>query len=201
MATTGILFGFGDGLAQHFFPHQNEDGTVPAYDYHRTLRCWCYGTFFFGPASVFWYIKTLPRMVNPFVPAASRSTWSSRKINFFDISYRLVVDQLFVPGLVWIPMYNVVLTVLTLQEHPLEVAYEKLQRNWWNVLTTCWTVWPAFQVVNLTFVPVHLRTVAANFCSIGWNCFLSSVHNSKTHFKSKILEEIQELDDSATNFS
>lgn len=200
MVTTGILFGFGDSIAQHFFPHQNEDGSTDPYDFHRTLRSWTYGTFFMSPLSVFWYGKTLPKLTNPLVSKAARLTWSTKKINFADIVFRLGIDQLFVPGLIWIPMYNIVMTTLAMHEHPLDVAFEKLERNWWNVLKASWMVWPAFQVVSLTFIPVHLRTVSANVCSVGWNCFLSLVHNSKTHYKTKALEDIHDIDESAISY-
>lgn len=195
MATTGVLFGAGDGLAQLLFPlnHDHLDEEPPKYNFHRTLRAMIYGSCFFAPCGVLWYGKRLPQIKNPFVSAKSRQTWSETKIHTYDTLYRVVVDQLFIPGLIWIPMYNIVMTTLSGHDNPLEVAYEKLQRNWWNVLTTNWMVWPGIQLFSFFYIPVHLRIVAANIGSVGWNCFLSCLYNGKAkgdHNKEKVLDAL-----------
>jgi hypothetical protein len=38
-----------------------------------------------------------------------------------------------------------------------------------------WKLWPAFQVFNLNFVPVHYQVVTVNIVSIFWNTYLSIV--------------------------
>lgn len=200
MFTSGLLFGTGDCLAQFLFPHEDENGNKSKYDYYRTLRTVSYGSIFFAPIAVKWYSKTLPFLRNPFISLKNRSIWSSRRITTFDNAFRVGIDQLFFPGLIWIPMYNVVMSTLAMNEKPLEVAREKLEKNWWNILKTSWSVWPIFQIISFTFIPIHLRIVCSNVCSIGWNCFLSFVHNSKTHFDSKFLEEIHELDETTVNY-
>lgn len=195
MVTTGILFSIGDGIAQTYFPALDEDGKPHPYDTTRTFRALIYGSVFFSPINVTWYVKTLPYLKNPLVSVASRAKMSERRQKFHDISYRLFLDQTFAPALVWIPYYNVIMSILALHDHPLDVAYEKLQNNWWNVYKAGWMVWPVFQIISLTSIPPHLRSFVSNFVSIGWNCFLSSVHNTPKHYKSKILENIHELDE------
>lgn len=202
MATTGLLFGTGDAVAQFLFPHkenpEQSNETAP-YNFQRTLRATIYGSCFFAPCAVMWYGRKLPSLKNPFLSAQRRSRMSKKSEDFADVVFRVALDQLFVPGLVWIPMYNVVMSTLALHEHPLEVAKEKLRNNWWNVLKASWTVWPVFQLFSFTFIPVHLRVVSANIWSIGWNSFLSFVHNTPGHGKGtgKRIEELVDIEDDA----
>ncbi|KAK6454520.1 uncharacterized protein RJT20DRAFT_59138 [Scheffersomyces xylosifermentans] len=214
MVTTGLFFGLGDAAAQYMFPHTevitttNEKGEVIEssvnlpYNFPRTARSMIYGSVFFAPISVVWHGKTLPKIKNPFVNILRRKQMAedpklTRRLHFYDTIFRLSIDQLIVPGLIWIPLYNTVMVTLALHEHPLELAYEKLQKNWWNVLKASWTVWPVFQLFNLYFIPVHLRIVASNIWSIGWNGFLSFIHNTKGHGKGsgKRLEQVLDIED------
>lgn len=54
---------------------------------------------------------------------------------------------------------------------------DEIKKNWHeNFLPTLlanWALWPAFQAVNFTLVPVRYRLLAVNIVSIGWNAFLS----------------------------
>lgn len=48
------------------------------------------------------------------------------------------------------------------------------------------------------YIPVHLRIVAANICSVGWNCFLSYLYNGKAHGdhqKEEILDHLVDPDE------
>lgn len=201
MVTTGILFGTGDAVAQHFFPHQVPDDPdyVSHYNFQRTLRACIYGSVFFAPCAVMWYGRKLPTIKNPFMSAARRAKMLPKREELGDVVFRVALDQLFVPGLIWIPMYNIVMSALALHEHPLDVAIAKLEKNWWNVLKASWTVWPVFQLFSFIFVPVHLRVLASNFWSIGWNCFLSFVHNTPGHGKGTghKIEELVDIEDDA----
>lgn len=198
MVTTGVLFGAGDCLAQYLFPHHIDDDIEKPTEFHyqRTLRAMIYGGFFFAPMSVKWHTKTLPFIVNPFLSAARRAKMPKGQLHIQDNLFRLTLDSLLVPGLVWIPMYNTVMSALAFHPDFLSVARQKLENNWWNVLRANWMVWPPLQLVNLFFVPVHLRIVVANVWSVGWNCYLSFVHNTKGHGKGsgKILEEIVDIE-------
>lgn len=198
MAGSGLFFALGDCLAQYLYPHHVDDDLDKPTEFHaaRTVRAWIYGTFFFAPLSVKWHGKTLPYIYSPFLSAARRQHMSKRRVGIHDNLFRLVVDAVIVPGLVWIPLYNTVMSTLALHRDPLAVAADKLRNNWWNVLRANWTVWTPLQLVNLFFVPVHLRIVVANVWLIGWNCFLSFVHNTKGHGKGsgKFIEEMVDIE-------
>lgn len=198
MIGSGFFFATGDVLAQYLFPHHIDDDLDKPTEFHflRTLRAMVYGMCFFGPISVKWHTKTLPFFKNPFLSSLRRTQMKPRLINIHDNLFRLAVDTLIMPGFVWIPMYNTVMSVLAFHSDPFTVAANKLQNNWWNVLKSSWTVWVPLQLVNLFFVPIHLRIVIANVWSIGWNCFLSYVHNTKGHGKGsgKLLEELVDIE-------
>lgn len=196
MFTTGIVFSIGDYLSQTYF---HQEGNHKQHDWHRSLRAWTYGTFCFSPMAVLWYGKTLPFINNPFISQRIRRSMSPKTLGVCDNVFRIGIDQLIVPGLLWIPMYNTVMSYLSFHENPWENAKDKLQKNWWAVLKMNWVVWPAFQFINFTFVPIHLRVVGTNVCSIGWNCFLSTIHNTKGHFRNTFLASIHEMDEAQLN--
>lgn len=198
MISAGVLFGAGDALAQHFFPsHDNKDQRF-SYNFPRTMRAMIYGSFFLAPVSVAWHIKRLPFILNPLVKSSFREVpKNAKKVYIYDNLFRLAIDQFFGPILVWIPMYNIVMTFLNPEfDNKWETAKEKLSNNFTKVLFANWTVWPIFQIFNLFFVPVHLRLLCSNFWSVGWNCFLSFVHNTKGHGTGSghIIEEIVDLE-------
>lgn len=198
MFTTGMFFGVGDCLAQVLYPHHiDDDENKPTeYNPYRTLRACIYGSCFFGPLSTKWQTRILPSIRNPLITRARRARLSDRQQFFRDNLFRLSIDALVMPGLVWIPLYNTAMSTLALHDDPLMVAKEKLQANWWNVLRASWIVWLPLQVFNLFFVPVHMRVVLANIWSIGWNCFLSFCHNTKGHGKEsgRVLESIVDIE-------
>ena len=202
MLTTGFFFGTGDAVAQKLFPHKTDNDEVEPYNVPRSLRAITYGGIFFAPISVLWHGKTLPFLKNPLVSVLRRKAMQESpklktRLHLYDTLFRLAIDQLFFPAIVWIPLYNIVMVTLSLHEHPLDEAFDKLHNNWWNVLKASWTVWPAFPMLNLFFIPVHLRIVAANIWSTGWNAFLSFVHNTKGHGKGsgRRVEEIVDIED------
>lgn len=181
MLTSALFFGLGDCCAQHIVL-QTADPLHPHPSRFLADRCFravIYGGLVYGPLSVCWQIKTLPRIKNPLLNARRRAAMHPSGRHFYDTAFRVFVDQLFFPSLVWIPLYNTVLVTLAGHPSPLAVLKEKLRKNWWRVLSTSWLVWPPFQFVNLFLVPVHLRVVAANVWLVGWNAFLSYVHHAK----------------------
>lgn len=198
MVGCGVFFGLGDLLAQRLYPHHVDDDLDKPTELHadRTVRAMIYGTFFFAPLSVKWHTKTLPFLTSPFLLAARRAAMLARAVGVHDNLFRLALDALIVPGLVWIPLYNTVMSTLALHADPLAVAREKLRNNWWKVLKANWAVWTPLQLFNLFCMPVHLRVVVANFWLIGWNCFLSFVHNTKGHGRGSgnKLEELVDIE-------
>ena len=55
---------------------------------------------------------------------------------------------------------------------------EKLQRNYYNALSTNYMIWPFVQLVNFKLVPLEHRLLFVNGISIGWNCYLSYLNSS-----------------------
>jgi protein Mpv17 len=79
---------------------------------------------------------------------------------------------------------------------------EKLERVYWKALRANWSIWPAFQAVNLSMVPAQYQVLAVNVFNIGmlnlslffpyyiyyqvhvliwllaWNCFLSLLNST-----------------------
>ncbi|CAI5757706.1 unnamed protein product [Candida verbasci] len=215
MVSTGLFFGFGDAIAQSCFPHkftkeEKDEKTgftkqvevVADYSIDRTLRALVYGSFFFAPLSVIWHGKTLPKIKNPFINFNRRNQMRNDplqypRLHLYDTLFRLSIDQLFIPGLIWIPLYNTVMVILAQHHDPFTVIKNKLETNWWTVLKASWTVWVPFQLLNLYFVPVYLRIVCSNIYAVGWNSFLSFIHNTKGHGKGsgKKIEELVDIED------
>lgn len=168
MVTTGILFGTGDCLAQKFFP-EHENST---YDYQRSLRSIIYGTLIFAPMGDKWY-----KFINT-VKSPIRS--SNGNINkYLDVVTRVAGDQLVFAPFVGIPMYYTMMTFMEFSSNPLDDIRRKLNNSLWPTLKTNWLVWPAFQMLNFSLIPVQMRLLLVNVVSIGWNCYLSYIHNKK----------------------
>lgn len=168
---TGFLFGSGDFIAQVFFPDaQGEKVKTFGFDYdiNRTLRGVVYGSCVFSFIGDKWY-KILARI---HLPGDSRYAIVNKTK---DAIARTAVDQL-VWAPVGIPLYYFVMSVL--EARPVEETRQKLEENWWPTLKANWMVWPAFQLVNLGFVPVQHQLLGVNLISIAWNTYLS-LRNSR----------------------
>ncbi|CEP61700.1 ethanol metabolism protein LALA0_S03e08878g [Lachancea lanzarotensis] len=175
---TGSLFGLGDALAQICFPSSqakavdaNGEKSSAGYDIARTVRAVTYGSLIFSFIGDKWF-KTLSTKVK-FANKPAKH-WSN-------LALRVGVDQLvFAPSC--IPFYFGVLTLMEGQS--LKDADEKIRAVWWDILKTNWTVWPAFQLINFSLVPVQHRLLAVNVLAIFWNTFLSyrnSEASNKNH--------------------
>ncbi|ODV80676.1 putative ethanol metabolism and heat shock tolerance protein [Suhomyces tanzawaensis NRRL Y-17324] len=205
MCSTGLFFGIGDLMAQHFFPVKtvDEDGVEEPLPFNlaRTQRAVIYGFCVFGPVSVVMQRKILPRIFNPFLSKARRLAMEQapklkKRLLFYDVLFRVFIEQC-AAGLLYIPMYNTVMTVLAGHENPLQLTAERLRQNWWTVYKASWLMWPGFQMFNLYFLPAHYRIVAVNVWSINWTGFLSFIHNTSGHGKGSghRLEEILDIQD------
>lgn len=175
--TTGVLFGTGDVLAQKITPDRSH-----GYDYARTGRAVAYGAVFFAPIGDRWmrFLATIKAPVN--------RAMDPKKLIVFDTIARVAVDQLGFAPFLAIPMYYSVMTVLEGQGDISTVVPHKIERNWWPTLRANWTVWPAFQALNFSVVPVRFRLLLVNLFSVGWNCFLSmALHKPETLDPNKIL--------------
>lgn len=146
-------------IAQVGFKKSDHD----RFDLMRTARASAYGLLFSFIGDK-WY-KILAKVKFPGKPLQSLQLNKSR-----DTVTRVAVDQLgWAP--VGIPLYYYVMTLL--EGKGMNEAKEKVDTNWWPTLTTNWTVWPLFQALNFSLVPVQHRLLMVNIVSIAWNCFLS----------------------------
>lgn len=166
---TGFLFGAGDAIAQIFFPDPHTKNKF-VYDPARTLRGVFYGSCVFSFIGDKWY-KVLARI---HVPGRSGYAFIDKAK---DAVARTAVDQL-IWAPVGIPLYYFVMSLL--ERRPLAETKRKLEENWWPTLRANWMVWPAFQVVNLGFVPVQHQLLSVNVLSIAWNTYLSLRNNQKS---------------------
>lgn len=145
--TTGLLCATGDILSQSIDERP--------YDPRSTIRNGLYGLAIFGPIGHRLY-PALNR-VQPFQrPSAN-------------ILVRLAIDQL-ASSPIGLALY---LSSMSVMEGRVGALPEKLHNVYVNVLITNWTVWPLFQAVNFTLIPVQNRLLAVNIASIGWNSYLS----------------------------
>lgn len=164
---TGSLFGIGDVSAQLFFPNSpqlppsvQDIEAKPSYDIPRTVRAVVYGSMIFSFIGDKWY-----RVLN------SKVRIKGRKPNdWANMVLKVGVDQLgFAP--LGLPFYFGCMSLL--EGKGLGAAKEKIQLQWWDTLLTNWCVWPMFQLINFSLVPVQHRLLAANVVAIFWNTFLS----------------------------
>ncbi|QLL32089.1 hypothetical protein HG536_0C02580 [Torulaspora globosa] len=169
---TGTLFGAGDIIAQLGFSEKGPDGKGAKYDYARTARSVIYGSLIFSFMGDKWF-KFLNNKVN--LPNTPKTHWTN-------IAFKVGFDQMtFAPTV--IPFYFGCLTLM--EGKSLNDAQKKIQDRWWDTLRANWAVWPAFQCVNFTFVPVQHRLLAVNVVAIFWNTFLSYKNSLSTSGEKK----------------
>jgi protein Mpv17 len=121
-----------------------------------------YGGVVFGPCAATWF-KILQRHVNMKSPNGT-------------ILARVACDQgLFAPTFI-----GIFLSSMAVMEG--SSPKEKLERSYWEALSTNWMIWPFVQMVNFKMVPLEHRLLFVNGVSVGWNCYLSYL-NGKSEKK------------------
>lgn len=178
---TGSLFGLGDISAQLLFSqseHPFDKGEEKKnsiikpirYDFPRTIRAIIYGSLIFSFIGDKWY-----KILNYKVKFSNlpKTHWQNKVL-------RVAVDQLlFAP--ISLPFYFGCMT--TMEGHPWWMAKVKIKEQWWDTLKTNWRVWPLFQAVNFSVVPLQHQLLAVNVVAIFWNTYLS-YKNSQTSLDS-----------------
>lgn len=188
MLLMGLAYGTGDLVAQYlFFPFEDQERFV--LDQARLARALVYGTAIFGPVTLLWHGRLKLRISNPFVRSGRRQTWPEAKTNIYDNMFRMTVDQLTFPSLIWIPLYNISMSTLSYDEHhqhPLDLASTKLKNNWWFVLTSYWKAWIPINMLTIFLIPPHFHSLVTSVCTVGWSAFLSYTFNSRGRKDTKI---------------
>ncbi|KAI0759251.1 hypothetical protein BD413DRAFT_598556 [Trametes elegans] len=156
-ATSAVLFGAGDVVAQQVFEKKGKD-----HDFMRTARLSFYGGAIFGPVLTKW-LQFLERL------KFSSPTKA--------VAYRVYLDQgVFTPMVVG--MFFGSLTLL--EGKGLREAQDRIREAYTPTLIRNWGVFIPTQVLNFAVVPPHLRFVTVGVVSLFWNAYLSSV-NAKKH--------------------
>ncbi|RDW73308.1 putative protein sym-1 [Coleophoma cylindrospora] len=167
--TSAILFATGDTVAQQVVERKG----IQNQEWARTGRMALYGGAVFGPAATTWFKFLQNKVV--------------LKNKNLEIIARVGADQSFFAST------NLFCFLSSMAIMEGSDPKEKLEKSYWNALTTNWMVWPFVQggneftpfltmlannptlVVNFKFVPLHHRVLLVNILSIGWNCYLSAL--------------------------
>ncbi|KAL5332297.1 hypothetical protein BJX70DRAFT_384522 [Aspergillus crustosus] len=153
-ATSAVLFGAGDALAQQAVERRG----LEKHDLARTGRMVFYGGAVFGPLATKWF-GFLQRNI---VLKSSKATTVAR----------VAADQLF-----FAPIHlSFFLSAMAVMEGSDPV--QKWKNSFVPGYKANLAIWPLVQGVNFAFVPLELRVLVVNVVSLGWNCFLSLI-NSK----------------------
>lgn len=76
----------------------------------------------------------------------------------------------------------------------IEQTLPDIQSKLWETTKTGWMLWPAAQLVNMYFVPHHLRVAYINAVGIIWTCILSKMA-SKTGGDADVPQKKKKSDD------
>jgi len=154
--TTAVLFATGDAMAQHLV----EKKGLKNHEFGRTARMALYGGAIFGPAATTWF-GFLQRRIR--IPSSPN----------LEILARVGLDQTFFAST------NLFCFLSSMAIMEGTSPQDKIDKTYWNALKSNWMVWPAIQMVNFKFVPLHHRVLLVNIVSLGWNCYLSWINSLK----------------------
>ncbi|XP_064411151.1 protein Mpv17 [Latimeria chalumnae] len=149
--TAGTLVGVGDVISQQLVERKGlRDHSVK-----RTAKMMAIGFCFVGPVVGGWY-KTLDRLV-----AGGSKTAALKK---------MLLDQC-----VFAPCFLGCFLTITgvLNGLPADQIKSKLKRDYTDALITNYYLWPAVQIANFYFVPLHHRLAVVQCVAIVWNSYLS----------------------------
>ncbi len=93
---------------------------------------------------------------------------------------RVALDQLiFAPNAIGLFFF----VTGALEGHNLSTTYTKLKNVYWDVLLSNYTLWPAVQLFNFYFIPLHYQSILVNTISVGWNAYLSRANARANKFE------------------
>ncbi|XP_078503304.1 mitochondrial inner membrane protein Mpv17 isoform X2 [Lissotriton helveticus] len=150
-ATAGTLMGVGDVISQQVV----EKKGLKEHDTTRTIKMMSIGFFFVGPVLGKWY-KSLDRMV----PGSGKT---------------VAVKKMLLDQVVLCPVFlGCFLTIAgVLNGLSKEQICDKLKRDYTDALMTNYYIWPAVQMANFYFIPLHYRLAVVQVVAIFWNVYLS----------------------------
>lgn len=153
--TTGTLMATGDAISQLVVERTHK------FDVVRNGRFLVFGVFIGGPMFRGWYYS-IDKIFG-------KTKYAPMKM--------MIADQgAFAP--VFLPFF--LFTMGVMRQDPVHEIIEKIKKDYYDVITTNWKIWPAAQIINFTFVPLQHRILVVNIVSIGWNCYMAWI-SEKEH--------------------
>ena len=153
--STGILCALGDVNAQQFVEETNE------HDFQRTGRFFVMGLLFIGPVLLVWF-----GVLEKYITGAEKT---------------LALKKMLCDQLLWAPPFIASLFCLSdaLSGRNLEEIKMNLKQNYPGALKANYYIWPAVQMVNFYFVPLHYRVIVVNCIALFWNTYMAHVLNKQ----------------------
>ncbi|XP_068212915.1 protein Mpv17 isoform X2 [Palaemon carinicauda] len=158
--------GTGDVLAQFVV----EKKSFEQFQWQRTFRFFSLGTFFVGPTLGTWY-GALHKYIG-----SGKGIVAVKKV---------AVDQLlFAPG--FIVVFLVTLGIL--EGSSFEASQDMVRKKYKDILLVNWSVWPAVQICNFSFTPLHHQVLVVQIFALLWNTYLAWKTNLPTTPPEKIAD-------------
>ncbi|XP_069461598.1 protein Mpv17 [Ambystoma mexicanum] len=149
--TAGTLMGVGDVISQQAVEHKGLREHNPV----RTMKMMSIGFFFVGPTLGKWY------------PFLDRIVPGSNKTAAFK---KMLLDQIVLCP-VFLGCFLSIAGALNGLSPP-QIG-DKLKRDYKDTLIVNYYIWPAAQILNFYFVPLHHRLAVVQIVAIVWNVYLS----------------------------
>ncbi|KRY35939.1 Protein SYM1 [Trichinella spiralis] len=154
MLITGFLMGAGDVSSQIFIETKKKP---KRFDFVRTARFICIGSFFFAPLLKSWFAFLQNRIHCKAYPRLSPVK-------------RLFADQIICSPVV---LASFLVLLRTLEMKPIKTAFHQCRTQFWDIYLTGLKVWPFMQLVNFYLVPLEHRILVVQMVAIFWNTYLA----------------------------
>ncbi|XP_003374956.1 protein SYM1 [Trichinella spiralis] len=154
MLITGFLMGAGDVSSQIFIEPKKKP---KRFDFVRTARFICIGSFFFAPLLKSWFAFLQNRIHCKAYPRLSPVK-------------RLFADQIICSPVV---LASFLVLLRTLEMKPIKTAFHQCRTQFWDIYLTGLKVWPFMQLVNFYLVPLEHRILVVQMVAIFWNTYLA----------------------------
>ncbi|KRX49148.1 Protein SYM1 [Trichinella murrelli] len=154
MLITGFLMGAGDVSSQIFIETKKKP---KRFDFVRTARFICIGSFFFAPLLKSWFAFLQNRIHCKAYPRLSPVK-------------RLFADQIICSPVV---LASFLVLLRTLEMKPIKTAFHQCRTQFWDIYLTGLKVWPLMQLVNFYLVPLEHRILVVQMVAIFWNTYLA----------------------------
>jgi len=153
IATSGGLLMLGDVIQQHIELHKGLH-TKGCYDWSRSGKMLLMGLFHGGPRHYFYvYLER-------FIPGRTISC-AVKKVLCDQTIISPFVDSTFLYG------------VSIMESQTPAQAWMSLKEKFLQVYLCDWLLWPPFQMLNFTLVPLKFRVLFVNLMNLAWNTILS----------------------------